>query len=303
MRNKIKGLLIGIIIGAMISATTSLALNANIDKLLEYRDIKICVDGERITPMDADGNYVEPFIIDGTTYLPVRAVANAFGKEVSWDGNTHTVYIGKKPEVKYMDAFAEDIKNIISQYGRYINTEGMGIKGLKYGALIDFEKDNVPELVLCHDMTVEVYRFDGENSTKIYEQKTGARYMQTDVSYTFGINKEYSNPCLITYQTLEEWRSEELHIFTVENEKANIQVLYAEGSDFNEESGYLDDGFDTFKIDGVNVSKDTYMTLRNGIFDGEKEIDVNWADMSFVRDNYIQATRQELDEYLKPFGL
>lgn len=60
----------------------------------EYAGIKLMVDGVEVTPKDAAGNAVEPFISNGTTYLPVRAVGNALGKEVEWDGNTKTVYIG-----------------------------------------------------------------------------------------------------------------------------------------------------------------------------------------------------------------
>lgn len=62
-----------------------------------YNDIKIVVDGKEITPKDANGNVVEPFIIDGTTYLPVRALANALGEDVSWEQSTSTVYIGEQP--------------------------------------------------------------------------------------------------------------------------------------------------------------------------------------------------------------
>jgi peptidyl-prolyl cis-trans isomerase B (cyclophilin B) len=68
--------------------------SATLQKDVTYRDIKIVVDGNEITPTDANGNPVEPFIMDGTTYLPVRAVANAFGKEVGWDDTTNTVYLG-----------------------------------------------------------------------------------------------------------------------------------------------------------------------------------------------------------------
>ena len=46
------------------------------------------------TPKDANGAVVEPFICNGTTYLPVRGVAGAFGKEVEWDPMTSTVYLG-----------------------------------------------------------------------------------------------------------------------------------------------------------------------------------------------------------------
>lgn len=59
-----------------------------------YRNIKLVVDGAQVTPKDANGAVVEPFVYNGTTYLPVRAVGNAIGKQVSWDGNTNTVYIG-----------------------------------------------------------------------------------------------------------------------------------------------------------------------------------------------------------------
>ena len=46
-------------------------------------------------PKDANGNTVEPFIIDGTTYLPVRAVSNALGLNVGWDDATSTVSLGE----------------------------------------------------------------------------------------------------------------------------------------------------------------------------------------------------------------
>lgn len=63
----------------------------------QYRNIQIVLDGQAITPKDVTGKVVEPFISDGTTYVPVRAIGEALGREVSWDGTTNTVYIGKKP--------------------------------------------------------------------------------------------------------------------------------------------------------------------------------------------------------------
>ena len=64
-----------------------------------FSGIKLNIDGVEITPKDANGNVVEPFIVDGTTYLPVRAVAEALGKEVSWDGETRTVSLGEPKEL------------------------------------------------------------------------------------------------------------------------------------------------------------------------------------------------------------
>lgn len=62
-----------------------------------YMDIKLVVDGIEVTPRDAAGKEVEPFASEGTTYLPVRAVANALGKDVEWDGANKTIYIGPRP--------------------------------------------------------------------------------------------------------------------------------------------------------------------------------------------------------------
>lgn len=59
--------------------------------ILSYNNIKIVLDDEVIIPCDANGNYVEPFIIDGTTYLPVRAIGNAMGLSANWNADTNTV--------------------------------------------------------------------------------------------------------------------------------------------------------------------------------------------------------------------
>lgn len=55
---------------------------------VDYCGVNIVVDGARLCPKDADGKPVEPFILNGTTYLPVRAVANALGLEVGWEPGT-----------------------------------------------------------------------------------------------------------------------------------------------------------------------------------------------------------------------
>lgn len=62
-----------------------------------FKNIKIVLNGVQIDPKDASGNIVEPFVSEGTTYLPVRAIANALGLDVKWDGETSTVYLGDIP--------------------------------------------------------------------------------------------------------------------------------------------------------------------------------------------------------------
>lgn len=100
MREKTKGFIAGVIAASAISGIVLGVAAEDIYKTVQiaYDNIKICIDGAIIEPKDANGNTVEPFTLDGTTYLPVRAVAGAFNKEVDWDDATSTVYIGKKPD-------------------------------------------------------------------------------------------------------------------------------------------------------------------------------------------------------------
>lgn len=65
----------------------------------DYADIKVTLDGQPLTLTDANGKTVEPFAIEGTTYLPIRAISNALGLEVGWDGEYHVVTLSTEPFV------------------------------------------------------------------------------------------------------------------------------------------------------------------------------------------------------------
>ena len=60
-------------------------------------DINITIDGEDFIPKNALGEVVEPFIENGSTFLPVRAMGEAVGKEVAFDAENYAVYIGTRP--------------------------------------------------------------------------------------------------------------------------------------------------------------------------------------------------------------
>jgi hypothetical protein len=101
MKKTNKTLVVAIVMMALsvALAVTTLASSGTITRTLQahFRGIQIFLDGNRITPRDGQGNIVEPFIVDGTTYLPLRAVAEALGLEVNWDGATNSVFLGEMP--------------------------------------------------------------------------------------------------------------------------------------------------------------------------------------------------------------
>lgn len=107
-KDKIKGFVSGIILASLLGATAFAApLEKKIDVL--YDNIKIYVDGVLVQPKDGAGNAVEPFLSNGTTYLPVRAVSEALGKEVSWDADSKSIYIGEKPALDIQDVAIEEV--------------------------------------------------------------------------------------------------------------------------------------------------------------------------------------------------
>ena len=98
-----------VIVFSMSTVSATLANSVNVVKQLTAhftvggKPISIYVEGEKITPKYSDGRAIEPFVVDGTTYLPVRAVSEALGKTVTWDGTTASVYVGARPgAVQYM---------------------------------------------------------------------------------------------------------------------------------------------------------------------------------------------------------
>ncbi len=80
--------------------------------------IDIYLNDEKLIPKDSKGNTVDVFMYNGTTYLPVRAISEALGEVVQWEGSTSSVYIGEhksdKPAVMLgnLDYFdGTDFKN------------------------------------------------------------------------------------------------------------------------------------------------------------------------------------------------
>ncbi len=80
------------LLGAMVLGTCPVSAEDGTREIsAAFRDIKIIVDGKQLSTS------AEPFIYNGTTYLPVRAVGEAVGKEVVWDNDTKTVTLTTPP--------------------------------------------------------------------------------------------------------------------------------------------------------------------------------------------------------------
>ncbi len=97
-----KSFMIGLIIGALVFSSMAVAFAASYTANLKayYRDIKVYVDDRKIGYTASNGAYAEPFIVDGTTYIPLRLFSEKLGKNVLWDEKTNSIYIGKHNETE-----------------------------------------------------------------------------------------------------------------------------------------------------------------------------------------------------------
>lgn len=107
------GVLTTLLVMSMIGSAS--ATVAKVQKEIEYRNIKVSLDGEILDLRDAAGNVVEPFMFGGTNYIPARALAEALGLEVAWDGSNSTVVLTSKAQEEPADSTTYEEKLLFAK--------------------------------------------------------------------------------------------------------------------------------------------------------------------------------------------
>lgn len=103
---RVKDVVLGAVVATLLvgAAPSAFAKVADAMISVNYNNIKVMVDGKELKTDK------EPFTYDGTTYLPVRAVAEAVGKEVKWDSKTKTVTLTGVNQEKEEEETKEETK-------------------------------------------------------------------------------------------------------------------------------------------------------------------------------------------------
>ncbi|MFD2368991.1 stalk domain-containing protein [Brevibacillus sp. GCM10020057] len=60
-----------------------------------YNNIKVLYNGVQVPTT------IEPFIVNGTTYIPLRMMAGVFNKNITWDGTTYTINVKDQADPGY----------------------------------------------------------------------------------------------------------------------------------------------------------------------------------------------------------
>ncbi len=67
----------------LLAAGTGLGVSAGEQSIRVSQDVKIEVEGEPFAPRDANGKELPIFVYEGSTYAPVRALAEKLGAWVN----------------------------------------------------------------------------------------------------------------------------------------------------------------------------------------------------------------------------
>lgn len=156
-------------------ATKSVFINGTPEKAEKGDVVNVYINGEKIMPMDVNGNVVNPILKDGTTYLPLRAISEAFNKEVSWEQETHTVILTTPPVKTFEEGKTYAFVNKAS--GKAISLTDKGLELTRF------------------------YHYDFQGFKITPTDKEGYYYITASNGKNFDVNGNSKNPgaTIITY--------------------------------------------------------------------------------------------------------
>ena len=93
MKRKTTYFLAGVLLVVLLLAMSATALASDGSFTITIHPIRIMVNGEVFQPKDVNGDDVMVFTVNGTTYAPLRALAEAYGLEVGYDAATNTATV------------------------------------------------------------------------------------------------------------------------------------------------------------------------------------------------------------------
>lgn len=134
MKERLQGLIAGILIGAMGVGGAVYAKTGSEWIEVAYNNIKVYKDNVLCELKDSNGSTIEPFIYNGTTYMPVRGTAKLADMEVTWDGASKSVYLWDNmvPEGTYLMEVCPPYET--HGYDEYLQQNGRSFQmsGTKY---------------------------------------------------------------------------------------------------------------------------------------------------------------------------
>jgi hypothetical protein len=151
-----------LLLGALFFGGISYAASEAV-QLSAYYGVKLVQNGIDKTPQADD---LKPFIANGRTYVPLKAVGDLLGVDVTWDGENDAVNIGKPVIGTPLGVPSELVDKTLYQSGRILSNQPMQINGKNYG----------------------------NKGFQVFAQWSSSSYKDTDKeTLSFDLNGQYSN--------------------------------------------------------------------------------------------------------------
>jgi len=175
---RFKQLIIGVLIGLItFGSISSLSKSENLSIPITYENIKITIDGKEST------SNVEPFIYNGSTFVPVRFVSEALGAKVDWIKSTNTVEI--------VNTIRNENLNLLSQIEVLKNNlDTAEIKLDEAKDDIDYYKNKYDSLLESSTQTYTPPKsiettdsLEDDKEVIVYITKTGEKYHSSGCRY------------------------------------------------------------------------------------------------------------------------
>lgn len=124
MKKVTKGYVLGFLSAALLTGGITYAKKATQTIEVVYDNIKVYKDNVLCELKDSNGTTIEPFIYNGTTYMPVRGTATLADMSVTWEGTTKSVYLWDEmvPEGTYLMDVCPPYET--KSYSEYLQQKG-----------------------------------------------------------------------------------------------------------------------------------------------------------------------------------
>lgn len=219
---RMKDVCLGATVAALVmgAAPAAYAKAANMDIPVMFNNIKIVVDGKELKTDK------EPFIYEGTTYLPVRAVGEAVGKNVTWDAASKTVILGEteqKEQEKEPEQPEETTSDNDSRLGKLASKPSTNVNNMKIqctgvresagyidGIEVDFKFTNnsdFEQTVWLDSLKVNNKDVEGSLYTKILGDRSETDRLTIEDSdlKSAGIDKIYNISVVFRVYNHDDW--------------------------------------------------------------------------------------------------
>lgn len=220
LNNKKKiALMIAVLMLVLSFSTTGFAAWATKTLQASYRNITVFVNNTQKVATNANGTVVEPFIVDGTTYVPLRGIAEMLGYQVSFNPTTYRIDIvgtdvaALAAQITQKDARIKELETQLAKYSTvslssleddleddYSKLGTVAIKSIT----LKGDKNNI-ELQIYVDLTrttdYEAWKAmsDTTKKTAIQNMVDDILYVYKDANVTGFVQDNYDNSKILKF--------------------------------------------------------------------------------------------------------